>query len=267
MCGRYALDVEPESLPEWFARQKMRVDRVEHAEKRSEHRYNIGPTSYAPVYYYKNKGEEEKEERDIEYMRWGVVPPWIKSMEEMKKSKYSTFNARYEKLRENRLWRSNLENRCVIPVKGYYEWQKDGKRKVPYYVKRKDGELMFLAGLYHRGVVGEMEMDSYTVITREAPLKMRWLHERMPVVLWPGKGLEEWLCGGDDLEGLLCGDGNGDGEVDLLEWYRVDPLVGDSRRESARFVRKLAEPLGRFFLKRARGEDEGEREGKAVKRE
>lgn len=250
MCGRYALDVEPESIPEWFARQEMRVDRVEHAERRSEHRYNIGPTSYAPVYYYKNKNKnknkntngedgedgEEREERDVEYMRWGIVPPWIKSMEEMKKSRYSTFNARYEKLRENRLWRSNLENRCVVPVKGYYEWKRDGKKKVPYYVKRKDGELMFLAGLYHRGVVEGVEMDSYTVITRDAPEGMKWLHERMPVMLWPGRGLEEWLFGSGscDLKGLLllCGE-------EEIEWYCVDSRVGDARKENARFVERL----------------------------
>ena len=34
-------------------------------------------------------------------------------------------------------------------AEGYYEWKESGGRtKKPYYIKRKDGEIMFIAGLY-----------------------------------------------------------------------------------------------------------------------
>ena len=31
---------------------------------------------------------------------------------------------------------------------GFYEWLKKGKEKVPHFVKRKDGQLMCVAGLW-----------------------------------------------------------------------------------------------------------------------
>ncbi len=40
--------------------------------------------------------------------------------------------------------------RCIVTVQGFYEWlKKDGGReKIPHYVRRKDGKLMCLAGLW-----------------------------------------------------------------------------------------------------------------------
>lgn len=32
----------------------------------------------------------------------------------------------------------------------YYEWLKKGKERLPHFTKRKDGQLLLLAGLYDR---------------------------------------------------------------------------------------------------------------------
>lgn len=307
MCGRYALPIDPETLPEWFARQHVPLESVENAEKRTKHQYNIGPTAYAPVYMK----EEDKESKSdvpagkIEYMRWGIVPSGITRTSELKKSFYSTFNARFEKLTSNRTWKGNLSHRCVIPISGYYEWQQTDEKKnasnkknkkIPYYIRRKDGELMFLAGLYHHG---ELEVDdatdnnekrgakkegkkedvgSYTIITREAPEMLKWLHSRMPVVLRPqDKAFTQWL------------DGEGTSEKDLdqllkkyeheedLEWYPVDPAVGNIRTDSEKYVQpwKKKEPLTAFFkpksaVKRERSDgddDEADNDNRVKKEE
>lgn len=268
MCGRYAQPIAPETLPEWFARQGVPLESVENADKRTEHRYNIAPTEYAPVYIKKSgDGEDDGSGSDevrgkIEYMRWGIVPPWITKASDVNKSGYSTFNARFENLTSNRLWKANLSRRCVIPILGYYEWQqvadKKGtnkdKRKTPYFIKRRDGELMFLAGLYHHGTVADNNssiftksskkdnpkeaLGSYTIITREAPKMLKWLHGRMPVVLRPED---------DEFTQWLDGKGTSDADYDLLlkkyeheedlEWYPVDPAVGNSRTDNERYVK------------------------------
>lgn len=39
--------------------------------------------------------------------------------------------------------------RCIVIAEGFYEWLKVGpKERVPYYIKRKDGGLLLLAGLW-----------------------------------------------------------------------------------------------------------------------
>ncbi|VEU22305.1 DEKNAAC103451 [Brettanomyces naardenensis] len=254
MCGRYALPIEPKDLPAEFGKQNLPVDKEADSELSTSHRYNIGPMQYAPVYYlYRSKYsngeavENPSEQHILRYMKWSMIPHWVKSKEELKKN-IPTFNARYERIGKNRLWQTAVNQRCVIPIKGYFEWtqkpQNGAKIKQPYYIKRKDDKLMFLAGLYSRSIIDGKEVFSYTIITYDAPKCLQWLHERMPLVLDPEKDeFWEWLGNGekkkwDDVKGLLKIYSEKEG---TLEWYKVDREVGNTRNEDKKFVRKLKE--------------------------
>ncbi|KAG7286309.1 hypothetical protein NEMBOFW57_008618 [Staphylotrichum longicolle] len=92
-----------------------------------------------------------------------------------------------------------------------------GKEKVPHYVRRKDGGLMLFAGLWdcvrydHTAKEGELEgqgegegeggggeeetrVYTYTVITTDSNAQLKFLHDRMPVILEPAsEGLWKWL--------------------------------------------------------------------------
>jgi putative SOS response-associated peptidase YedK len=61
-------------------------------------------------------------------------------------------NARDDSLVEgsSSLWNAlKGRHRCVVPVMGYYEWlKKSSKERIPYFTKRADGKVMFLAGLW-----------------------------------------------------------------------------------------------------------------------
>lgn len=67
-------------------------------------------------------------------------------------SMMKTINCRDDSLAENRgLWNSmKHRKRCIVVCQGFYEWLKKngGKEKIPYFVKRKDGQLMCFAGLW-----------------------------------------------------------------------------------------------------------------------
>lgn len=257
MCGRYALPIGPETLTEWFARQNIEVERVVYAEKRSQHQYNIGPTSYVPVFIKERVKQEDSKEKGrsekgkLEYMRWGFVPDW--SVGKDAKNPYSMFNARFENLMTNRTWKGNLSHRCAIPVSGYYEWKHD-KKKVPYYVKRKNDELMFLAGIYHHNPkpregnnLGDECTGSFTIITNDAPEWLSWLHGRMPVVLNPADaGFNKWLDGSMELNEIL----KPDNHPEQFVWYRVDPALGDSRKDNKKFIQPWHDPLLKFFIKK-----------------
>lgn len=206
-------------------------------------------------------------------MSWGVVPPWINSREEFRKTYYSTFNARAESVIEgNRLWKALRKNhRCCVPIQGYFEWQhtadeKTGKKvKIPYYVSRKDGKLIYLAGLWskaffkEKGEEGEGEqVFSFTVITGPATKELKWLHTRTPLFLEPGTDKwDKWLSDEDwsDEMGQCL-----KGQEDVLQWYEVSKDVGKTTNEGEHLIEPVKKEgaVGGYF-KRFTESDNGDK--------
>ncbi len=83
--------------------------------------------------------------------------------------------------------------RCIIPADGFYEWRKEGKRKVPMWVYLKSRKPFGLAGLWDvwRKPDGA-KVESFTIIATEPNGLIQPIHNRMPVIL---RGEEEgqWL--------------------------------------------------------------------------
>ncbi len=138
-------------------------------------RYNVAPTQMAPVVRADGNG------RSVSFMRWGLIPSWAKDA----KIGNSLVNARAEGIETKPAFRAAFkQRRCIVPVSGFYEWQKVGERKQPHYITSADGEPLALAGLWeswsspeHGGV------ESFTVITTTPNETMARLHDRMPVIL------------------------------------------------------------------------------------
>lgn len=76
-------------------------------------------------------------------------------------------------------------HRCIIPASYYYEWihllLPDGKKRTGdrYRIRPKGAEITWLAGLYRL----EEGFPHFTVLTREPSEEIRFIHERMPVIL------------------------------------------------------------------------------------
>jgi putative SOS response-associated peptidase YedK len=79
----------------------------------------------------------------------GLVPFWTKRNPDYG-SKMKTINCRDDSLIEDRgMWTTmKKKKRCIIVAQGFYEWLKKGSQKMPHFTKRKDGQLMCLAGLW-----------------------------------------------------------------------------------------------------------------------
>jgi putative SOS response-associated peptidase YedK len=86
-----------------------------------------------------------------------------------------------------------IDRRCIIPADGFYEWRKEGKRKVPMWVYLKSREPFGLAGLWDvwRKADGTT-VESFTIITAEPNELVRPIHNRMPVIL-SREDEEQWL--------------------------------------------------------------------------
>lgn len=89
--------------------------------------------------------------------------------------------------------------RCVVICQGFYEWLKkgpSGKEKIPHFVKRKDGQLMCFAGLWDcvKYEDAEEKLYTYTIITTDSNKQLKFLHDRMPVILDAGsEEMKMWL--------------------------------------------------------------------------
>ncbi len=61
--------------------------------------YNVAPTTHQPVVRHSRDGAE----RELLFMRWGLVPYFAKSLKDF--AGYTTFNAKAESISTSRTWR------------------------------------------------------------------------------------------------------------------------------------------------------------------
>ncbi|MCD9007402.1 SOS response-associated peptidase [Luteimonas sp. XNQY3] len=81
----------------------------------------------------------------VDSLRWGLVPRWSKLPE----TAYSTITARLDRAATSRIFaRPWASRRCVVPMNGYYKWDRSGARPVPHFIQSRSGELLFAAGVW-----------------------------------------------------------------------------------------------------------------------
>jgi putative SOS response-associated peptidase YedK len=128
-----------------------------------------------------------KNQSKIEMFNWGLIPDWANN----DWNKSFTLNARIETLKEKPAYKNYTENRCIILVDGFYEWQHRGKIK---YEIGFNNKLFAFAGLYAN--------NTYSIITTEAKGIMQDIHNtklRMPFSLKSYNDFSDWLNGKDIL--------------------------------------------------------------------
>jgi putative SOS response-associated peptidase YedK len=175
MCGRFTL--EPTAT---FYERFQIANRLDALIPR----YNIAPGQMVPVVISQSPNR-------LVLMRWGLIPRWAKDQ----KSSYKMINARIETITERPSYRHLLAgNRCLVPASGYYEWKAEGREKIPYYIHPAQGSFVAFSGLYDtwKDTKGE-EIQTFTIVTRDADEHMARLHNRMPVVLAP-EDEQAWLA-------------------------------------------------------------------------
>jgi putative SOS response-associated peptidase YedK len=169
MCGRYAVTLPPEAMATLFGS----ADRPN-----LPPRWNIAPTQSAPMVAIGKAGD-----RRIVAARWGLRPAWM--VKDMPTG--PLFNARSETIADKPSFaKAFARKRCLIPADGFYEWQKDGKHRIPHFVARPDKQPVAFAGLWEAAPDGQGgTMVSMSIVTCAAPRSFVALHDRFPVVLQP----------------------------------------------------------------------------------
>jgi putative SOS response-associated peptidase YedK len=148
-------------------------------------RYNVAPTQPLAVVTQRDEG------RFVEAHRWGLVPPWAKSVAVGSRM----INARAETVATSSAFRASfLRRRCIVPADGFYEWQRDGRQRRPFLISRPDGVPLAMAGIWApwRDPASGDWLLTAAVVTTAANATVGRLHDRMPVLLG-AEELDLWL--------------------------------------------------------------------------
>jgi putative SOS response-associated peptidase YedK len=128
--------------------------------------------------------------------------------------RFSSFNARKEKLTTGRLWSSMFGKRhAIVPLSYVVEWIQDKQGKHPFLIQRADGGLMMTPAL----VGGSHETKgerAFAICTREPNRFFARFHDRMVGQCTP-ELMKRWLAPGDTTadELLACVAAPDDGEL------------------------------------------------------
>jgi len=172
---------------------------------------------------------------DIVQMEWGFIPSYIQSRDQATKMRFGykdenglfhpmilTLNAVSEELLlPRKIFRdAALQRLCLVLSTGFFEWRhifplnkKTGKplktaTKYPYYIKLKDREYFFMAGIWQPWTdkaTGE-HVETFAIITTKANTLMEQIHnskKRMPTILDEDHAWE-WLFGDLDEKRILA---------------------------------------------------------------
>lgn len=164
MCGRYQLDDDMKAIIERFD-----IDSVFDDANRKIG--EIFPGNASPVITSK----EDKKELMI--MRWGIRPAYMTS---------DVINTRSESLFEKRFFLKAITGaRCIIPANYFYEWEKTQSGKLKRSLSVKDQKLIAFAGLImeYADLKNGIIRPAFSVITKDACMSIKHIHNRMPVIL------------------------------------------------------------------------------------
>jgi putative SOS response-associated peptidase YedK len=198
MCCRYGLRSSPDLRPivEAAERSTLTERFTTQLNRPLVTEGEVRPTNLVPVIAPSKTGA-----RSVFPMVWGFSLP---------RSRSPLVNARVEtaavKPSFADSWR---QRRCIIPASFYYEWEhtvnpSTGKKRTgdKYQIRPAGSDLIWLAGLYRLEDFGGIRVPVFVVLTREPWDGIRFIHDRMPVIL-PGKALDEWIAPEGDPETVL----------------------------------------------------------------
>jgi len=190
MCGRFVAFSSADAIADRLALQV-----ISDGARMLPPNWNVAPTNMIRIVKPDNEGNEI-----LDVAKWGLLTPWAKGGT-------GIINARVETVAEKPAFAKAFTNRrCIVPVDGYYEWQKTHDGKQPWFITSSEpveavgspGYALYFAGIYN-GSDDNRNVATLTVaiLTAAAAPDVVAIHHRMPVSFQP-RFFEQWLYGTPD---------------------------------------------------------------------
>lgn len=176
MCGRYSVLRSRQEHERYFAAI------ADEGLSFTQH-YNAAPGQQLPAVIQQDNVHR------IVPMQWGYMPVQTKAF-----SSNLRINTRLETLINNGISiEPSVNNRCIIPASGFYEWEKRGSERSPYYFFSEEQEFICFAGVWRKAMTTDQRKTNvFTIITTEANHQVATIHSRMPLIL-NSAGVNNWL--------------------------------------------------------------------------
>ncbi len=228
MCGRYS-NVPKKPQLEKLLEEFQLPDQLE----LGWDNYNIAPTQQAWVITALDAPPQK--------MEFGLIPHWSRDGA----NTGSLINARTETVAEKPSFRESIQaRRCLVLADSFYEWKKlPGGRKVPYRILLKDGNLLFMAGIWDEWRGAEGVKRSFSILTTPPNLEMSALHNRMPLFFPAHEQRQRWLSPIEATDVLAMLKPPDDG---LLRYYRVSEALNAPKNNGEGLHREVGEELTLF---------------------
>jgi putative SOS response-associated peptidase YedK len=221
MCGRVVQTRLPAELKDLYDLGEV-ADYPPH--------WNVAPSQEAAVI------RVEGDHRALRLLRWGYP----------KEGRQASIpiNARAETAHLRPSFAESIrQRRCVVPVDGFYEWRQAGQSSEPFYLSRRDGAPLSLAGIWRTAEGRTGPVDCFTILTTEPNDLVRPIHDRMPVILDRAatrRWLDPTLHRPEDLAAVLSSRAS-----TALAARRVSPHVNDPRHDDPSCTEPLADTAPR----------------------
>ncbi len=222
MCGRFA---QSQTREEYLAYLADEAERNIAYDPEPIGRYNVAPGTKVLLLSERNK------QLHLDPVHWGYAPGWW--------DKPALINARVETAATSRMFKPLWQHgRAICFADGWFEWKKEGDKKQPYFIHRKDGKPIFMAAIgsvpFERGD----EAEGFLVVTAAADQGLVDIHDRRPLIL-TSEAAREWMR--QDVTGVQAVEiaGNGAVSVDHFTWHPVSSAVGNVKNQYAELLKKI----------------------------
>lgn len=133
MCGRFTQSMTREDYLILLAEE---TERNIPYDPEPIGRFNVAPGTKVLLL------SERDEKLHLDPVLWGYAPGWW--------DKAPLINARVETAPSSRMFKSLWQHgRAICFADGWFEWKKEGDKKQPYFIHRKDGKPIFMAAALH----------------------------------------------------------------------------------------------------------------------
>lgn len=129
---------------------------------------------------------------------WGLIPIWTKDRHFAKGIQGKTLNAVGETVFDKPSFRKSIKNqRCLLGILGFYEWQEVNNAKYPYFIHSRSHDIFSLGCIYEDWVdneTGEIRC-TFSILTTPANAMMEKIHntkKRMPLII-PLGDEKKWI--------------------------------------------------------------------------
>ncbi|WP_064359545.1 SOS response-associated peptidase [Raoultella ornithinolytica] len=222
MCGRFAQSQTREDYLTYLSEE---AERNIAFDPEPIGRYNVAPGTRVLLL------SERNEELHLDPVHWGYAPWWW--------DKPALINARVETAATSRMFKPLWQHgRAIYFADGWFEWKREGDKKQPYFIHRKDGKPIFMAAIgsvpFERGD----EAEGFMIVTAAADQGLLDIHDRQPLVLVP-ETAREWMR--KDISGKEAAEIIADGSVsaDHFTWHPVSYAVGNVKNQSQELIQEI----------------------------